>query len=411
LWAVHEQLYSLDPQGARTAAAIRAAFDQIYDGRRTGRWEYTQLMKTEKTHVGTLIEIWMQREFNFLDGSQLDFRIAGAEVDCKWSRNLYEWEIPLEMYTRGDQIALLVWGSEYDFVWSSGLLRISEEVLRPSGRQRDGKRRLSQAGCDRILWLHRFAPMIRNTLIEHQEVAREAALQSSGQRAVEFLFRSLPGVLVNQATVEAVAQQIDSGKRVRDARPALAGSGFIILGHYRPHPDIARALGLPVPTTPRGRPSQGVGGGWHGRKIRWSGLPSCPVRAESRRDPHEIGDPVADVGDVLVLPESHHRPPGNLPEVAGLDVTSSVGRDLGRPELRVRLGSRVVLRAAVPEAAVDENGHLAPREDDVGGAAEVGDRSAVHEVAQTASVQFTSHGQLWSGVTGGVGLHTAPNAG
>jgi hypothetical protein len=251
LWAVHEQLYSLDPQGARTAAAIRAAFDQIYDGRRTGRWEYTQLMKTEKTHVGTLIEIWMQREFNFLDGSQLDFRIAGAEVDCKWSRNLYEWEIPLEMYTRGDQIALLVWGSEYDFVWSSGLLRISEEVLRPSGRQRDGKRRLSQAGCDRILWLHRFAPMIRNTLIEHQEVAREAALQSSGQRAVEFLFRSLPGVLVNQATVEAVAQQIDSGKRVRDARPALAGSGFIILGHYRPHPDIARALGLPVPTLGR----------------------------------------------------------------------------------------------------------------------------------------------------------------
>lgn len=69
----------MDPSGARTGYAIREALDQIYDGQRTGRWDYTQLMKTEKTHVGTLVEIWLQREFGFDDGDELDYLIAGVD--------------------------------------------------------------------------------------------------------------------------------------------------------------------------------------------------------------------------------------------------------------------------------------------------------------------------------------------
>jgi hypothetical protein len=108
IWAVRDELLKLDPDGQRTGYAIREALDQIYDGQRTGRWDYTQLMKTEKTHVGTLVEIWLQREFTFADGEELDYSIAGVDVDCKWSHNLYDWEIPLEMYSRGDKIALVV---------------------------------------------------------------------------------------------------------------------------------------------------------------------------------------------------------------------------------------------------------------------------------------------------------------
>ena len=49
------------------------ALDQLYDGQRTGRYRWDQLRKTEKTHCGTLVEINMQREFLFEDGSKLDF--------------------------------------------------------------------------------------------------------------------------------------------------------------------------------------------------------------------------------------------------------------------------------------------------------------------------------------------------
>lgn len=52
-----EELLRQDPGGERFSYAIREAFDQVYDGRRTGRWDFTQLSKTEKTHLGTLVEI------------------------------------------------------------------------------------------------------------------------------------------------------------------------------------------------------------------------------------------------------------------------------------------------------------------------------------------------------------------
>ena len=46
-----------DPRGERTAAVFRATYDQLYDGQHTGRFRWSQLYKTEKTHFGTLLEI------------------------------------------------------------------------------------------------------------------------------------------------------------------------------------------------------------------------------------------------------------------------------------------------------------------------------------------------------------------
>ena len=248
LWTVRDNLLELDPDGVRTAYALRESFDQIYDGQRTGRWEYTQLMKTEKTHLGTLVEIWLQREFEFDDGDELDYSIAGVDVDAKWSRNLYEWEFPLEMYSRGPKLAMVVWANESTSCWALGLIRVSEDVLLPVGKQRDQKRRLNVFGKDRIHWVHRDMPMIENTLLHLQtdSVERIFAMRS-GQSAVEQLFRETLGRLVNRATVITVAQQIDSQKRVRDARKGLRADGVVIFGHYTPHPQLAAALGLPRP--------------------------------------------------------------------------------------------------------------------------------------------------------------------
>lgn len=237
----------------RAGYAIREALDQIYDGQRTGRWDYTQLLKTEKTHVGTLVEIWLQREFGFLDGHDLDYRIADVDVDCKWSLNLYDWEIPQEMYSRGDKVALVVWANEYTARWASGLIRISEDLLKPLGRQRDGKRRLNDRGRDRILWIVPGADLVKNTLL-HIDDPRKLELiayANGGQASVTNLFRELQGVLVNRATVLTAAQQVDGAKRVRDARKQLRPEGIVIFGHYAPHPRMAAEIGLPVPTLGR----------------------------------------------------------------------------------------------------------------------------------------------------------------
>lgn len=252
LWAVHDALVAADPTGARVAVALREAFDQAYDGQRTGRWDYTQLLKTEKTHLGTLVEIWLQREFRFEDGDDLDYKISGQDVDAKWSRDLYGWEIPLEMYSRGDKLAMVIWANEYSARWALGLLRISDEMLVPEGKQRDRKRRLNERGADSILWLHRSKPMIKNMLIHLPEhVVKDISDSTSGQKAVCILFSRAQGELITRAAVATAAQQVDAAKRVRDARIALAAAGIVIFGHYEPHPSMAAGLGLPVPTLGR----------------------------------------------------------------------------------------------------------------------------------------------------------------
>jgi hypothetical protein len=75
--AVEAELYRLDPTGDVVAAVLRNTLDQLYDGQHTGRWSYDQLHKTEKTYMGTLVEINLHREFDFADGNATDYRIAG----------------------------------------------------------------------------------------------------------------------------------------------------------------------------------------------------------------------------------------------------------------------------------------------------------------------------------------------
>lgn len=49
--AAEAELYRLDPTGDRVVAVLRETFDQLYDGQHTGRWNFNDLHKTEKTHM------------------------------------------------------------------------------------------------------------------------------------------------------------------------------------------------------------------------------------------------------------------------------------------------------------------------------------------------------------------------
>jgi hypothetical protein len=247
LAAVAAELRGLDGDGSRMAAAIRGALDMLLDGQHTGRYRWDQLHKTEKTHAGTLVEIALARSLRLADGVALDYTIAGADVDCKFSHRLGGWMIPPEA---DGKLLLLVQASDEDGTWSAGLVRAVPEHLSAAGN-RDGKRALNDRGRAAVAWLHARAPLRENALIRLPE-ADVAAIFAwpSGQQRVNELFRRAQRVRVSRTVVATVAMQEDNMKRVRGgggARDQLRAEGIVIFGDYAGDQVLAAALGLPRP--------------------------------------------------------------------------------------------------------------------------------------------------------------------
>ena len=242
------ELRRLDPKGLRTARILRDTLDQLYDGQRTGRYRVDQLHKTEKTYCGTLVEINLHRAFGFGDGDILDYKIAGIEVDCKYSQSLGGWMIPPEAL---GHLCLLVWADDITSRWSMGLLRVTPERLR-AGSNRDSKASINPAGREAISWLFDKAELPPNILLQlDRDVVDRIMSLKSGQQRINEMFRVATGRIVGRGVVATLGQQDDYMKRVRangGARTALQPEGLVILGHYNSHAAIARGLGVPVPT-------------------------------------------------------------------------------------------------------------------------------------------------------------------
>jgi hypothetical protein len=260
-----------DQPGARERFrwALRDSLDELLDGQRTGRWAYQHLSKTEKTYLGTAVEVNLTKEFDISNGDDLDWRIADVDVDCKFSRELGGWEIPMEMYLclahgersgKADHPALVVWLNDDTSQWAAGLITITDERLKwKIDRQareplraynRDNKRRLADAAASGIYWLWggTQADLPSNLLLHLPDDIRSRILSGhSGQARVDRLFRDVQERIIGRQTVLTVAQQDDAPKRARDARIHLRRDGILVLGHQEMHPRIARALGLAVP--------------------------------------------------------------------------------------------------------------------------------------------------------------------
>ncbi|GAA1937153.1 hypothetical protein GCM10009716_49220 [Streptomyces sodiiphilus] len=255
--------------------ALRDSLDELLDGQRTGRWAYQQLTKTEKTYLGTAVEVNLTKEFAIDNGLDLDWSISGLDIDCKFSKDLGGWEIPMEMYCcadhgerggRADHAAVLAWMNDDTSQWAAGIVRITDERLRWKRKRgengdrvraynRDNKRKLSHDVKSEVYWLWGGlqTDLPTNLLLHLDAETRERILTaslpgrpSSGQQRLNQLFREVRDRIVGRQTVLTVGQQDDSPKRARDARKHLRPDAIIVLGHQGSHPHVARALGLPV---------------------------------------------------------------------------------------------------------------------------------------------------------------------
>lgn len=258
LMLVHQYFKKHDPDGERFGKLLRDTIDQLLDGEHTGRFDWNDLHKTEKTHAGTLVEINLLREFRLESGDDLDYLIEGIEVDCKFSQKLYGWMIPPEAL---GEICLVVWADDHAGVWKAGLLRADREKLTMNGTvtkkgNRDGKFHLTKNHRSLVHWI--WEGTLEENLLLHIDKETEQAILSagsasgrgSGQARVCELFRRVQRRRVSRTVIRTLAQQKDYMKRVRyngGARDRLRGEGILICGDYPHHQAVAAQLGLPVP--------------------------------------------------------------------------------------------------------------------------------------------------------------------
>lgn len=229
---------------SRFGLVLRRSFNEVLDGARTGRYDVVDLEKTEKTYIGTKVEIVVRSEFELVKSHPMDYVIEGRQVDAKFSLSPGGWTIPLEA---DGHLCLLLHADDHKSRFTVGLIRITDEVLNQGGN-RDRKRGVSREGRRAIHWLVREGRLPPNLILHLPPEERTPILKAgSGQQRVNELFRRVRGVLIDRDSVDPIAVQTDMAKRVRDSRIHLAPEGIVVLGHQNDHPGIARDLGLPVP--------------------------------------------------------------------------------------------------------------------------------------------------------------------
>lgn len=247
LQQVLERFAALDPEGVQFSRVIRETFDQLYDGAHTGHYRPDQLRKTEKTHCGSLVEINLQRALGLNNGDDMDYKVAGVDVDCKFSMYDYQWMLPRESV---NHICLVITADEHTSKWSAGVVRVTEERLN-RGKNQDSKRTLNVLGRESVEWLFRKAPYPENTLLHlpQKDVLAISGAGGGTQRVAE-LFRRTEGRAVWRGVVATVGQQLDYMKRVRrngGARDILTPEGYFVLAGHKPgQRAAAEALRLPA---------------------------------------------------------------------------------------------------------------------------------------------------------------------
>jgi hypothetical protein len=211
---------------------LRKAIDEVIDSPRTNRFTLDEIEKTEKTYLGTKVEILLRNWLGFPKGKILDLSIDEIETDIKNTMRS-TWMIPSEAMGHP---CILVKTDEQSSRFSIGIIVIRDEVL-SRGKNKDGKSSISSAGKDKIRWILQDEIYPENFWQNLKpEIRHKIVSQSSGTGRLDALFRYVQNRPLSRVIILGIAQQKDAMKRLRKnggARDSLARDGIALLsGDY-----------------------------------------------------------------------------------------------------------------------------------------------------------------------------------
>lgn len=233
-----------DGLAEKFSAMLRQCVDDVIMTPKTGRRSYDELEKTEKTYIGTRVEIELRAMLDLPKG-KLDTEILGRDVDIK-NTMVNNWMIPTEAL---DHPCILVAADEARARCYLGVIVARADYL-TMGQNKDAKKSVSAAGFENIFWMlrdHPYPPNFWRTVAP--DVVSRIFAGKTGNQRMAALFREVQGVPITRDVVEAVAQQQDFMRRIRSdngrgTRDILAREGVLLLsGHY--DAPLIEALGLP----------------------------------------------------------------------------------------------------------------------------------------------------------------------
>lgn len=233
----------LEAFASKFGRLIREVIDAVIDTPHSNRFTLDEIEKTEKTYLGTKVEIRLRHLLQVEKGKRLDLLIDGVEVDVK-NTIRKQWSIPPEAMGHP---CLLIRFEERRAVCSVGILVVRPHLLNV-GRNRDAKGGISRQGRALARWILHDTPYPENFWEFLDKDAQSAIrLPRGGTDRLAALFRLVQRRPIPRSVVESVAQQKDPLKRLRKnggARDSLAREGITLLWG-RNDRELIRRLGLP----------------------------------------------------------------------------------------------------------------------------------------------------------------------
>lgn len=226
-------------------ALLRQAIDEVIDPSRSKRFTLDEIQPTEKTYLGTKIEILLRNALGLEFGAEMDLVIDGVEVDVKNTVGS-AWTIPNEAV---GHVCILISTNERNATCSFGLIVIRAEILN-AGRNRDQKTTIKKSQLTNVHWLLRDARYPSNFWLGLPPEHRRAIVSpAGGTDRVAMLFRLYQKRPISRKLIVALAQQDDPMKRLRKnggARDQLDAEGICILsGQSRRSRQLLIKAGLP----------------------------------------------------------------------------------------------------------------------------------------------------------------------
>jgi hypothetical protein len=205
---------------------IRDSIDRVVQTPKSGRRFYDDLEPTEKTYIGSCVEIDLRSKLQLGRGPKMDLLVAGHDTDVKFSRLFGGWMIPEEAYGKA---CILISADDSTSRFFAGIIIANVEYLR-TGKNKDKKLGIKAAARANILWLFQSEPYPRNFWLDvPKDVIDRISNGTSGNERMTTFVSEVLDRPFSRKIVEDVGAQDDFMRRIRADSQAKNGTRDVLL--------------------------------------------------------------------------------------------------------------------------------------------------------------------------------------